>query len=151
MKRKSPMKSILCLFSVWAFCFALSGPLFAQDPNAFIAVPHDPPSTDHWFGTTGQGQDVLAQTIAGARITLLVGFVVGIAVTFISAFVGTAAHVPLADEGGFVTRVLKKLWKRDQLMTLRAAVDIVDDAVGVGVLARENACPVGRAKRRGRE
>ena len=32
------------------------------------AVPHLPPSWSHLLGTTGQGQDVLAQTVAGARV-----------------------------------------------------------------------------------
>lgn len=39
---------------------ALFGPLIARgDPTAFVARPLDPPSAAHWFGTTGQGQDVL--------------------------------------------------------------------------------------------
>ena len=44
-----------------------------------VARPLSPPSCDHWLGTTGQGQDVLAQTIAGARTSLIIGFVVGFA------------------------------------------------------------------------
>ena len=67
---------------------ALVGPLLAQDPAAFVGRPLDPPSTQHWLGTTGQGQDVLAQTLVGARTTLGLGLVVGVAVVAIGAVVG---------------------------------------------------------------
>ena len=63
------------------------GPLFLGDPNAFV-VPLQPPSLDHWLGTTGQGQDVFTQTVAGARPTLNVAAAVGLGVTIIGAFVG---------------------------------------------------------------
>ena len=75
-------------------CFALLaliGPLFVGDPTAMVARPLSPPSWAHWLGTTGQGQDVLAQTIAGARTTLLIGFTVGFAQVAIGALVGTTA------------------------------------------------------------
>ncbi len=70
---------------------ALVGPWLVSDPRAFVAVPHEAPSWSHWLGTTGQGQDVLAQTIAGARVTLLVGFGVGAFVTIAGAFIGITA------------------------------------------------------------
>jgi peptide/nickel transport system permease protein len=70
---------------------AAFGPLFVGDPTAQVAVPLSPPSWDHWLGTTGQGQDVLAQTICGARTTLLIGLVVGLAQVAIGALLGTTA------------------------------------------------------------
>ena len=70
---------------------ALAGPAVVADPTAFVAVPHLPPSWTHLLGTTGQGQDVLAQTVAGARITLTVGFTVGLLVTLVGAFIGITA------------------------------------------------------------
>ncbi len=70
---------------------AALGPFFVVDPTDYVGVPLDPPSADHWFGTTGQGQDVLAQTVAGARTTLLIGFIVGFAVIAIGSLVGTTA------------------------------------------------------------
>ncbi len=70
---------------------ALVGPMLVGDPTAFVAVPHLPPSWSHLLGTTGQGQDVLAQTVAGARVTLLVGFTVGVFVTLVGAFIGITA------------------------------------------------------------
>lgn len=85
---KAMAGGILLLFFV---LMAIFGPLFVGDPTLFVAEPHQPPSMAHWFGTTGQGQDVFAQTIAGARMTLLVGVVVGVSVMIIGAFIGVAA------------------------------------------------------------
>jgi len=70
---------------------ALLGPLFAPDPQELLDVPLQPPSSNYWLGTTGQGQDVLAQTIVGARTSLLIGFVVGFSVVALGAIVGTTA------------------------------------------------------------
>lgn len=71
---------------------AAAAPLIAPgDPSAFVAAPHLPPSREHLFGTTGQGQDVFAQTIWGARLTLLVGLFTGGAVIVIGALIGMTA------------------------------------------------------------
>lgn len=80
---------------------AVFGPLVIGDPGAIVDVPRQPPSWEHWLGTNGQGQDVLAQTVAGARVTLAVGFAVGLLVTLLGAAVGvTAAYFGgRADDG----------------------------------------------------
>jgi peptide/nickel transport system permease protein len=70
---------------------AVFGPYVVSDPSAFTGQPHDAPSSEHLFGTTGQGQDVLAQTIAGAQMSLLIGMLVGLAVMTIGAIVGVSA------------------------------------------------------------
>ncbi|NTX03210.1 dipeptide/oligopeptide/nickel ABC transporter permease/ATP-binding protein [Myxococcus sp. CA040A] len=70
---------------------ALVGPWFVMDPTELMGQPHQPPSSAHWFGTTGQGQDVLAQTVVGARETLAIGFAVGALVTLVGALVGITA------------------------------------------------------------
>jgi peptide/nickel transport system permease protein len=70
---------------------ALFGPLMVGDPYDFVGRPLEPPSAEHWLGTTGQGQDVLWQTVAGARPTLLIGFGVGAIVVVLGALIGTAA------------------------------------------------------------
>jgi peptide/nickel transport system permease protein len=70
---------------------AAVGPLLVGDPTAPVAVPHQPPSAAHWLGTTGQGQDVLAQTVVGTRVSLLVGFGVGLVVVLVGSLVGVAA------------------------------------------------------------
>jgi peptide/nickel transport system permease protein len=78
---------ILALFVL----VAAFGPMLTGDPQALVGVPLQPPSWAHWLGTTGQGQDVLGQLVAGTRVSLLIGFGVGIAVVLIGALVGVAA------------------------------------------------------------
>src|SRR5690606_26934367 len=92
---------ILAVFAV----LALLGPWIVGDPLAFVARPHEPPSTEHWLGTTGQGQDVLAQLVVGTRITLAVAFVTGVLVTMFGALIGTAA----AYFGGRIENALSLL------------------------------------------
>jgi peptide/nickel transport system permease protein len=84
------MKLGLGLLGAFAL-LALLGPALAGDPTAFVAAPHQPPSLAHWLGSNGRGQDVLGQTLAGARVTLALGFGVGAVVTLVGALVGTGA------------------------------------------------------------
>ncbi|MDP1917674.1 MAG: ABC transporter permease [Myxococcales bacterium] len=67
------------------------GPLFIDDAGNYVAIPYLEPSFAHLFGTTGQGQDVLAQTIVGTRASLFNGLIVGIAVVMLGAAVGVTA------------------------------------------------------------
>jgi peptide/nickel transport system permease protein len=78
---------VLALFAV----IAAVGPLLVGDPQAPVGIPLQPPSLHHLLGTTGQGQDVLAQLVVGTRVSLLIGFGVGLAVVLIGALVGVAA------------------------------------------------------------
>lgn len=98
--RKAALGVVIVLFFV---IIALLGPLIAPgDPTAFVGGSHEAPSAAHPFGTTGQGQDVLAQTIVGARTSLLVGFITGFAVMAIAALVGLVAGF----FGGWIDDVL---------------------------------------------
>ncbi len=61
-------KAMLGFAIMGLFIFvALFGPFVVGDPQAFVSRPLQPPSAEHWFGTTGQGQDVFAQTVVGTR------------------------------------------------------------------------------------
>jgi peptide/nickel transport system permease protein len=70
---------------------AILGPLFVVDPTDFLGSPLEPPSTAHFLGTTRQGQDVLAQTVVGARTSLFLGFLVGALTVAIGTLVGLLA------------------------------------------------------------
>ena len=85
-------------------CFvvvALFAPFLVRDPSAFLSLPLQPPSGEYWLGTTGQGQDVFAQTLYGARTSLWVGFMVGITVVVVGTSIGVAAGYfgGLIDDG----------------------------------------------------
>src|SRR5512143_955940 len=68
---------------------AVFAPLIAPyDPSKYVGPPHQPPSSQFWLGTTGQGQDVFSQMVWGARISLLIGFSVGILSTLVGLVIG---------------------------------------------------------------
>jgi ABC-type dipeptide/oligopeptide/nickel transport system permease subunit len=78
------------------------------DFNAFL----QPPSAEHWFGTTQIGQDVYAQTLRGLQKSLAIGLLVAIFSTGIATIVGACAGY----FGGWVDRAL--MWMVDLLLVL---------------------------------
>src|SRR5215211_1741150 len=86
-------KAAFGLFVIVAFiAIAILAPVISPgDPQDFVARPHLAPSSTHWFGTTGRGQDVFDQTVWGARQTLQVGLYVGITVTLVGIVIGMSA------------------------------------------------------------
>jgi peptide/nickel transport system permease protein len=89
---RSP-KSVIGLAIVLFFVLvALFAPTIAPgDPQAFVARPNQPPSSEHYFGTTGQGKDVFTQTVWGARLSLLVGFGASTLLTLFNTAIGVIA------------------------------------------------------------
>jgi len=90
--------AVLVVFTL----IAIVGPLGFPDAAAPVGRPLAPPSWAHWLGTTGQGQDVLALTVTGARGTLAIAFAVGALVVLLGALVGVTAGY----FGGRIDRVL---------------------------------------------
>lgn len=86
-------KSLLGIVIVLGFILvAILAPVLAPgDPTAFVARPHLEPSAAHIFGTEGQGKDVFAQTVWGARISLTVGFATGLLTTIVGMVIGMTA------------------------------------------------------------
>ncbi|HEY0710315.1 MAG TPA: ABC transporter permease [Polyangia bacterium] len=82
---------------------ATLGPALVGDPSEPLSKPLSPPSTTFWLGTTGQGQDAFAQLVAGARPTLLLAFLVGVASVAIGALAGIAAGA----RGGWLDAVVR--------------------------------------------
>ena len=82
-------KAVIGLYIIGGFILlSVIGPIIANDPTEFLGTPLSPPSLEFIFGTNGQGQDVFAQTVAGARQTLFVGFTTGFLVVMIGAIIG---------------------------------------------------------------
>ena len=82
---------------------AIAAPLLTPyDPNASIVKGSLPPSWAHIFGTTGLGQDIFAQIVYGARVTLIVAFVAAIGSTILQIVMGLSS----AYYGGMVDEVL---------------------------------------------
>lgn len=54
---------------------AICGPWLAPyNPKETVGRPFQPPSSMHWLGTNDLGQDIFSELLAGARVSLLVGF-----------------------------------------------------------------------------
>jgi peptide/nickel transport system permease protein len=68
------------------------GPYLAPySPNNTSFTPLLTPSAHHWFGTTSLGQDIFSQTLVGARATMIVALVAGLAATMLSIIIGVSA------------------------------------------------------------
>lgn len=103
---------LACVLLLYALAFL--GPLLIpwdyaqQDANAYL----QPPSAQHWFGTTQIGEDVFAQTLRGLQKSLTIGLLVGLISTALAAVVGATAGY----FGGWVDRAL--MWVVDLLLVL---------------------------------
>ncbi|MDR3174219.1 MAG: ABC transporter permease, partial [Treponema sp.] len=89
LKNRLKNRRLSCgLFMVIAvLLFSLFGPLAASPFSADVAGRLKPPSALHWFGTDTLGRDLFARLAYGGRLSLGVGFSVGI----LSALLGFAA------------------------------------------------------------
>ena len=82
--------AIVILFALIAICAPLLTP---YNPEANVIRGAHAPSSAHIMGTTAQGQDVFAQLVYGARITLLVSFSAAIGSTVLQVLFGlTSAY-----------------------------------------------------------
>jgi peptide/nickel transport system permease protein len=71
---------------------ALLAPVIAPDSPTNTSFGRSlGPSSAHWLGTTGSGQDVLSRLMFGARVSLLVAFSAGFLSTIIAVSVGLFA------------------------------------------------------------
>jgi peptide/nickel transport system permease protein len=88
---------------------AVFAPLIApHSPTATTFTPYSGPSAANWFGTTGNGQDVLSQMIYGSRVSLLVGLGAGALATLVAVSIGLVAGYrpgPIDEGLSFVTNL----------------------------------------------
>jgi peptide/nickel transport system permease protein len=115
-RNKAAMASLVVLALLFLSAF-LMPPIYqaitgwnysGQDFTAFL----QPPSADHWFGTTQIGGDVFAQTMRGLQKSLLIGLLVAVISTGLAAIVGAVAGY----FGGWVDRAL--MWIVDLLLVI---------------------------------
>jgi peptide/nickel transport system permease protein len=99
---------------VLMFILAFIGPFFSKyswDQLDFLALLQ-PPSRDHWFGTSQIGGDVFALTIRGLQKSLIIGLLVAVFSTGLAAVAGGFAGYI----GGKVDRSV--MWLIDALLVL---------------------------------
>jgi peptide/nickel transport system permease protein len=91
---------------VFFILLAVLGPvLVGTDPTKTTDAGLAGPSAAHWLGTTQSGQDVLAQVVYGARVSIGVGLLSAVIATVLSVAVGLIGGYA----GGVVDEVLSLL------------------------------------------
>lgn len=93
--------SMIALFVV----MALFPGLFTQvNPRDTFDVRQSP-NGEHWFGTDGQGYDIYARTIHGARASIIVGVTTTTVVGLVGVFFGVIA----AYFGGWIDALISRI------------------------------------------
>jgi len=91
------------------FVVAIFGPiLFPFDPTAVGKSAADilqAPTMQHWLGTDELGRDVFRATIAGARLSLLIGLIATAISIVVGAVVGISAGYRLGVVDGLLMRI----------------------------------------------
>jgi peptide/nickel transport system permease protein len=103
------------------FLFAFGGPFISQwsySENDFSSLLQGP-SLSHWFGTTQVGVDVFAQTTRGLQKSLIIGLLVAVFSTGLSAIVGAVAGYL----GGRTDKV--SMWFVDLMLVLPSFLVLV--------------------------
>jgi peptide/nickel transport system permease protein len=128
-------KLVVGLSVVLAFlCLAIVGPwLTSADPFGFGYPLGEAPSSAHWLGTTGPGQDVFSQFVHGLRATFVVGAVAASVAAIIAMTVGFAAGY----RGGVVDEFLSMLTNVFLVIPTLAVLIIVAAYLHVGSLIWE--------------
>lgn len=120
-----------CFVAIALFAPLLQSWGILQDPLESLANPiHQPPSAEHWFGTTRQGYDVFSRTLFGTQAALKVVLLA----TALSVIVGVPLGMVSGYVGGRLDRVM--LFFMDAVYTLPGLLLSVTLAfvVGRGVL-----------------
>ncbi|MFD3274343.1 ABC transporter permease [Paenibacillus dendritiformis] len=103
-KNKLAMLGLALLLLI--LLLAAAGPyIVPHSPSAqSLTKTNLPPSAEHWFGTDDLGRDVWAQTWAGARISLAIGFAAAAIDLIIGILVGGISGY-MAGRGRFGDRI----------------------------------------------
>ena len=79
---------------------AIFAPLISPyAPDANVCAPFAAPTADHWLGCNDFGQDLFAQLIHGARVSLLVGMLVATFATSIATFLALLSGLNARGDG----------------------------------------------------
>ncbi len=118
--RRRFMRNKLAVFGlcnlIFMFLLAFLGPYLSKhkwDDLDFMYLLQ-PPSSEHWFGTTQIGGDVFALTMRGLQKSLIIGLLVAFFSTGIAAIVGAFAGYL----GGKIDKAM--MWVVDLLLVLPA-------------------------------
>ena len=92
--------TVLALFVL----VALLSPVLASDPKEQVGAVFEAPTGAHPLGTDGGGADMVSLLIAGARVSLIVGF----AAAVVSALIGGSVGIVSGFFGGKIDTLLMR-------------------------------------------
>jgi peptide/nickel transport system permease protein len=101
----------LCILLFFFFIAAFGDRLTPYSPNELQYLENgslargEPPSARYWFGTTTAGRDVFSQTMSGARVAVIVGFLSAI----VTVFIGSNVALWAGYKGGRLDDILMGL------------------------------------------
>lgn len=95
----------LVILAIIVFVAVLAPFITEYSPVKRVGRPHQPPSLEHWLGTTRLGHDVFSRLVYGARVSLAVGFGAGLMITII----GTVLGIIAGYKGGVIDEVINFL------------------------------------------
>jgi ABC-type dipeptide/oligopeptide/nickel transport system permease subunit len=98
--------ALIAIFAPWIARYQPDQPFYdSASPKPYNEQNFQPPSADHWMGTTGQNYDLWARIVYGSRISLSVGFVVQAIVLLIGVPLGLVAGY----FGGWIDNLIMRL------------------------------------------
>ena len=89
--RRNPLGVASGILLLLLALVAVFAPLIAPFPEGYGADTSQPPSAAHWFGTDDIGQDVFAQVVWGARVSMAVGVSASVLAIVIGLLIGISA------------------------------------------------------------
>ena len=107
---------LLVAIGVW---FGYLGQSWGQISDDFYAAP----SSEHWFGTNGIGQDIFDRVLYGTKVAFEVGLIVAVLSIFLGAILGALA--------GFNN----KRWIDQVILWLLAVIDSIPFYLFVAAMA----------------
>lgn len=124
--------------------------LWPVDPLSTGSAAFQPPTAEHPFGTDQSGRDVLARVLAGARISLSIGFGATAAALAAGVIIGTAAGFASRSVDGVLSRAIEVVMAFPEFLLALVVVAIlgpgpVGVAVAIGIAATPAYARVARA------
>lgn len=92
--------------SIFADVIATHDVMETNRDSAGEVIRLQPPSTEHYLGTTNTGRDVFSQVIQGTRTAMIVGILAAILVTFVGTTIGIVAGYFGGRIDSFLMRVV---------------------------------------------
>lgn len=133
--RRNPTIVIGGVLLLVLVALAVLAPWITADP--FKQTPANrlrPPSEKFWFGTDRYGRDVLARTLHGARVSLVVGLSVALISSAIGLVLGLlCGYFKLVD--GIVMRVMDGLMAIPSILLAIALITLSRPGLGIVITA----------------